>query len=143
MCRDSVVGTADKLDDHGTVGTVESPEPERRGRFVPASDVPQADTVTGYGAGPFSDHSEFLEEHLFWIGHLAAFFHGRDVEELLLGPDYEATRDFSARSFEAADWPLFAVPLTAGGFAYIVYRTLPGDAAVDILVHRPGALRAR
>jgi hypothetical protein len=30
------------------------------------------------------------------------------------------------------------VPLTAGGFVYIVYRTLLGDAAVDILIHRSG-----
>jgi hypothetical protein len=99
--------------------------------------------IHGYEGGPYSHHPEYFNNHLFWIGYLASFFHGPDLEEVLLGPDYEASREFMHQIYEIADWPTFVLPFDEGKTVYVVCRTLAGDAAVDLLVCRSDWLSYR
>lgn len=101
------------------------------------------DEISGYGGGPYSWHPEYLDEHLFWISYLGAFFSETGVQELLIGPDWEAAEGFGEAIFEAEDWPVFTVSLPSGRRVDVIYRTLPGDMAIDIVLHDPTATRPR
>ena len=98
--------------------------------------------IPGYQGGPYSDHREWLDQHVFWVSYLAHFFHGDDLDELLLGADYDAAMQFSRNVYEAADWPVFIVPISGRRVVYVIYRTLRDDAGLDVMVHHPDELRA-
>ncbi len=99
--------------------------------------------IPGYAGGPYTHRLALLDSHLFWIAHLASFFHGRELEELLLGPDYAACEEFTHQIYEIADWPTFVIPLGGGRTVYVVCRTLVGDAALDLLICRSDWLSYR
>ncbi|WP_254885402.1 hypothetical protein [Streptomyces sp. NA02950] len=96
--------------------------------------------IPGYGGGPFTHRTEFLDENVFWLGHLSHCAQGaesEEAEELLFGADYDAAGDFQHRLFQRADWPAFTIPLTAGHRLHVVYRTVEGDEGTDYLLHHP------
>ncbi|MEU6488583.1 hypothetical protein [Streptomyces sp. NPDC046887] len=94
--------------------------------------------IPGYDGGPLTHHPEYLDEPLFWLGHLGSCAaHDPQAQELLFGADYEAAEAFHGRLWERADWPVFTVPLAAGHRLHIVYRTLEGDGGIDYLLHHP------
>ncbi|MEV6071950.1 hypothetical protein AB0L82_35880 [Nocardia sp. NPDC052001] len=97
------------------------------------------DEISGYIGGPYSWHPEYLDEHLFWISYLGAFFHDIGVQELLIGPDWEAAEAFDRAVFDAEDWPAFTVSLPSGRRVDVVYRTIPDDTAIDLVLHDPTA----
>ncbi|MFD5086887.1 hypothetical protein ACFWOG_30150 [Kitasatospora sp. NPDC058406] len=103
---------------------------------------PHPAQIPGYDGGPYTPHPELLDEHLFWLAHLASCAHLEEAQELLFGPDYEAGEEFYRQVWDRADWPLFTVPLTAGHRFHVVYRTFDGDRGTDYLIHHPDWERA-
>ncbi|NKY89355.1 hypothetical protein [Nocardia veterana] len=99
--------------------------------------------ISGYGGGPYSWHPEYLDEPLFWISYLGAFFRDPELEELLFGPDWDAAAAFDEALWAAEDWPAFTVSLPSGRRVDVVYRTIPGDLAIDLVLHDPAEGRSR
>ncbi|MBC6456542.1 hypothetical protein [Actinomadura sp. HBU206391] len=93
--------------------------------------------IPGYSGGPYTHHREFLDEHLFWLGHLHSCAGSEEAEELLFGPDYEASGEFHLQMNDTADWPTFTLALTAGHRFHIVCRTFEDDPGTDYLLHHP------
>jgi hypothetical protein len=104
---------------------------------TPSSSDLQPVRIPGYDGGPFTDHRGLLDEHVFWLSHLASCAHDEEAAEALFGPDWEATTEFYRRLHEAADWPLFTVPLRAGHRLHVVYRTFADDPGTDYLLYHP------
>jgi hypothetical protein len=103
--------------------------------------IHRADRIPGWPGGPYGWHPEFLDEHLFWISHLASFFHDPAVQELLLGPDDRAAGEFAAAVDDLPHWPLFVVTLEDDRRVYLCYCTLPDDRGIHFLVHDPRSSR--
>ncbi len=104
--------------------------------------IRQADEIPGLpGDGPYSWHPEFLNDHLFWLSHLAAFFDDSAVDRLLLGPDYEAAWEYRDAINALPDWPLFMVPLEDGRRVYLCYCTMPDDIGITFYIHDPRNFR--
>ncbi|WP_329125145.1 hypothetical protein [Streptomyces sp. NBC_01353] len=93
--------------------------------------------IPGYDGGPLTHQPGFLDEPLFWLGHLASFAQSEGVGELLFGADYDAADDFQQRLWQRAEWPTFTVPLADDHRLHVVYRTFADDAGIDYLLHHP------
>lgn len=87
--------------------------------------------------GTASWHPEYLDEHLFWISYLSAFFTDSDAARLLLGPDADAAQQFNQAIFDAEDFPVFSVPLGDGRRIDVVYDTIPDDSGISFWIYEP------
>ncbi|MGW0095619.1 hypothetical protein ACWDWS_42660 [Streptomyces sp. NPDC003328] len=99
--------------------------------------------IPGYHDGPFARRADLLDERLFWMGHLYSWG-GGGAGRLFFGPAYRWAdhRAYQQRLWQRADWPAFTIPLAAGYRLHVVYRTVPGEAGVDYLVHHPSWTQA-
>lgn len=95
------------------------------------------DRIPGYDGGPLTHEAGFLDEPLFWLGHISSCVHSEGAAELLFGADYDAAVEFQRRLWEQANWPTFTIPLASDHRLHIVYRTLTGEAGTDYLLHHP------
>ncbi|MFJ7268278.1 hypothetical protein ACIQV3_16810 [Streptomyces sp. NPDC099050] len=95
------------------------------------------DRIPGYDGGPLTHGVGFLEEPLFWLGHLYSCVHSEEAEELLFGADYDAAGEFQRRLWEQAKWPAFTIPLAGDHRLHVVYRTFADEAGTDYLLHHP------
>jgi hypothetical protein len=102
----------------------------------PLPPLPQLE-IPGYQGGPYSHQPDLLREPLFLLAHLYGCVHSEEAEEALFGADYEAAAEFQRALMEAGGWPVFALPLAAGHWLYVVYRTVEDESGVDYLVHHP------
>ncbi len=95
------------------------------------------DRIPGYDGGPLTHEAGFLDEPLFWLGHVSSCVHSEEAAELLFGADYDAAGEFQQRLWEQATWPTFTIPLAGDHRLHVVYRTLTGEAGIDYLLHHP------
>ncbi|WP_411105503.1 hypothetical protein [Streptomyces sp. cmx-4-9] len=95
------------------------------------------DRIAGYDGGPLTHETGFLDEPLFWLGHLSSCARAEGAEELLFGADYDAAGEFQRRLWEQAKWPTFTIPLAGDHRLHVVYRTLTDEAGTDYLLHHP------
>lgn len=93
--------------------------------------------IPGYGEGPFTHRPGLLDEPLFWLDHISSCARTEEAEELLFGADFEAAEEFHRDLYDAADWPVFTVPLRTGHRLHVVQRTLRDDPGTDYLLHHP------
>ncbi|MFF4231321.1 hypothetical protein [Streptomyces sp. NPDC001820] len=101
-----------------------------------SADLPPA-RIPGYDSGTLTHHTEFLDEPLFWLGHLYPCVQSEEAEELLFSADHDAAADFHRQLWERGDWPTFTIPLTADHRLHVVYRTFADDVGTDYLLHHP------
>ncbi len=94
--------------------------------------------IPGYDGGPLTHEVGFLDEPLFWLGHLGSCAQSEGAGELLFGADYDAAGEFQRRLWERATWPTFTVPLAGDHRLHVVYRTFTDEAGIDYLLHHPG-----
>ncbi|MEU6892182.1 hypothetical protein ABZ934_10345 [Streptomyces sp. NPDC046557] len=95
------------------------------------------DRIPGYDGGPLTHEAGFLDEPLFWLGHLCSCVHSEGAAELLFGADYDAAGEFQRRLWEQAKWPTFTIPLAGDHRLHVVYRTFTDEAGTDYLLHHP------
>lgn len=93
--------------------------------------------IPGYEGGPYSHQPDLLHEPLFFLAHLYSCVHSEEAEEALFGADYEAAAEFQRGLIEAAEWPVFSLPLANGHWLSVVYRAFEDESGVDYLVHHP------
>lgn len=93
--------------------------------------------------GPYTGHSEFLDDQVFWIHHLARSpavcgYAEEAEEDFLLDPYDDACNEFHQRLLEAAESTVFTVPLKSGSSLHIVYCIAEGDhVSVDYRLSYP------
>ncbi|MEV0324678.1 hypothetical protein ACIBKX_14820 [Streptomyces sp. NPDC050658] len=98
---------------------------------------PMPTRIPGYDGGPLTHPVDFLDDPLFWLGHLASCARSEESQELLFGADHDAASEFQNTLWERADWPTFTVTLAAGHRLPVVCRTAEGEAGIDYLLHHP------
>ncbi|MGH4031701.1 hypothetical protein ACQB60_22520 [Actinomycetota bacterium Odt1-20B] len=98
--------------------------------------------IPGYESGPLAEGADFLDEPLFWPGHLGSSLPAGEAQALAFGADRDAAREVYRNVMDPVRWPVFRVELTSGHVIHVVYRNLDGDMGVDYLVVAPGAREA-
>src|SRR5438445_3444614 len=98
--------------------------------------------LPGYDGGPYTHRPDWLAEPMFWLAHLYSCVQSEQAEELFFGADYEAAVRVYSSIHEAADWPVFTLPVASGHRIHVVYRTSQDDPGTDYLLHHPDWERA-
>jgi len=93
-----------------------------------------------YADDPLVDGTPFLTEPLFWPTYLAstvAVYDDRMVTAAF-EVDHDDVMNCYRRLTDESRWPVFRMGLPDGHEIDVIYRNLPGESGVDIVMCRPG-----
>ena len=100
--------------------------------------IPDYDGYEGYeGRGPFVDGSAYLEQPLFWPGHLTSSLRAADAQKLAWGADWDDGMELGREVLAPVHWPVFTVPVGNGCSIHVVYRNFEDDSGTDYLFSHP------